>query len=359
MNLQPARWACGRRRKRPRRLWYVGAWPGVLIFVLLFHGSQSYLAQRMPPSENTPGTVLAASGQASFPCERPGWFPDGLGLKDHTIFSYGGLYYIASIYLADSDYENRFAYASSPDLCQWSDLGGILKERPVGEWDEFRIWAPYVYQEGGVYYMFYTGVTNAFAQSIMLATSTDPAEPDSWERQGVVFQPSHAGSVWGGFDTWSDCRDPTVIKIGESYHLYYTGRDIDGGIIGLATAPSPSGPWIDWGAVVTTPNAMPESPTLTHYGGLYYLFYHGVGAAGSGQVYHYGPTLAGPWSRAHRFRPGWAHEIWVGQDGESYTSFLTDYSVSTDLLTWDAWYNPPHPVVGEAVYRIFVPSVVQ
>lgn len=302
--------------------------------------------------------VVASADDGSAQCDRPGWFPKAFGLKDHTVFWYNGNYYIASIYLGGEDgIEDRFAYAASPDLCQWTDLGGILRERPSGDWDEYRIWAPHVYEENGVYYMFYTGVTRAFAQSIMLATSTDPADPASWQRRGMVFQPDHAGSVWGGFDTWSDARDPTVVKTGDLYFLYYTGLDIGGGIVGLATAASPFGPWTDWGAMVTTPNSMPESPTLVFHQRYYYLFYNDAGQTGLGQVFHYGPTPAGPWSEAHVFRPGWAHEIWQGQGGELYTSFLTGYTVSVERLTWDNFYQPPRPFIGENVEHVFVPLV--
>ena len=47
-----------------------------------------------------------------------------------------------------------------------------------GHWDNAKVWAPDIKEVDGVYYMFYTGVTNqpgAYAayQRIGLATSTD------------------------------------------------------------------------------------------------------------------------------------------------------------------------------------------
>ncbi len=332
----------------------------ILILLLVFLMIRdSSLAQGVSAAGTLPQERDTVPGGVSLSCEQPGWFPDEFGLKDHTVFWYSGLYYIASIYLGEDGIEDRFAYASSPDLCQWNDLGGILRERPSGDWDEFRIWAPYVYEEEGVYYMFYTGVTHAIAQSIMLATSTNPADPGSWERQGVVLQPSHAGSVWGGVDTWSDCRDPTVMKLGDLYYLYYTGQDTDGGIVGLATAPSLSGPWIDWGTIMTAPASMPESPTVAFYDSFYYLFYNDAGSAGLGEVFRYGPTPAGPWSEALSFHPGWAHEVWTGQDGKFYTSFLTNYTITIRRLTWDDFYYPSRPFIGEAVHHVLVPLVLR
>jgi hypothetical protein len=301
--------------------------------------------------------ILAGAAAAALPpCPQPGWFPSEFGLKDHTVFQYAGGYYLAAIYLGSEGYEDRFAYAASPDLCQWEDLGGILQARPAGGWDEFRIWAPYVYEEGGVYYLFYTGVTEAFAQSIMLATSIDPSDPASWQHQGLVFQPDHPGSVWGGYHTWSDCRDPMVLVSDGQYYLYYTGLDTDGGVIGVATAPGLGGPWTDWGAILTQPGAMLESPTVVAYEGLFYLFYHQTGSGSPDESYRYGPTPAGPWTETRPFWPGWAHEIWRGLEGDWYTSFLTDYSVTIRPLTWDDTYAPPRPYVG-AVHRIFLPFV--
>jgi predicted GH43/DUF377 family glycosyl hydrolase len=292
-------------------------------------------------------------------CDPLGWFPDAFGLKDHTVFSYEGSYYIVATYLGDDAYEDQFAYAVSSDLCHWQDLGGILKDRPPGGWDEYRIWAPYVFQEGGIYYMYYTGVTHAFAQSIMLATSTNPVDPSSWQRQGVVFQPSHPGSVWGGFSTWSDCRDPTVVKVDALYYLYYTGLDVSGGIVGLATAPSPLGPWVDWGAVVTTPDTMPESPTVVSYGELYYLFYNEVAQGGEREVYSYGPAPGGPWKGPSPFHDGWGHEIWIGLADEFYTSYLTDHAITIQRLVWDDAYDPPRPFVGESIYSVLMPIIVK
>lgn len=293
------------------------------------------------------------------PCEQPGWFPADFGLKDHTLFWYDGLYYLASIYLAADGYEQRFAYASSPDLCTWTDLQGILRERTPGAWDEFRIWAPFVYQEGGEYYMYYTGVTADFTQSILLATSRNPADPGSWQhREEMVFQPSHPDVVWPGSGFWSDCRDPTVVKVDGLYHLYYTGMSQEGGIVGLATAPSPMGPWVDWGPI-TEPTAfsIPESPTLVRYGAFYYLVYHDVGASGLGPVVRFGPTPAGPWSTPRPFPPGWAHEIWTAPGGEFWASYVWQGGIAVQPLTWDDAYDPPQPFIGWAHHRVLLPLV--
>ena len=309
-------------------------------------------------------TVLAAlvlwlgmwSGAEAAPvtlaCQPMGWFPTSFGFKDHTVFTYNGNYYLASIYLSP---ETQFAYGRSTDLCNWQTLSPILTQRVPGSWDEYAIWSPFVYQEGNKFYIYYTGVTNAFAQSIMLATSTDPTDPNSWQPQGMIFQPNHPGMVWGGFNTWSDCRDSTVIKVNGIYYLYYTGLDQSGGIVGVATSTSPMGPWTDWGAMLNvSPGVMAESPTIWSYGNSYYLFYNDTY---QGERFRIGPGPTGSWSQSYKFNPGWAHEIWQGQDGYTYTSFLANYTVTISRLTWDSLYAPPRPFIGADVYHLMLPLV--
>ena len=164
------------------------------------------------------------SGLQSPDCDRPGWFPTEFGLMDHTVFWHQGYYYIVSIHLYPDD---RFAYARSTDFCNWEDLSPVLEARTPGSADEMSIWAPFVYEENGTYYLFYTGVNYAFTQSILLATSNNPADPDQWQVHGVVFQPNHAGMIWEN-NEWADCRDPMVIWENGRYYLYYTGLDEDG-----------------------------------------------------------------------------------------------------------------------------------
>lgn len=278
-------------------------------------------------------------------CETPGWFPVEFGLRDHNVFLYDGFYYLISTYYSYSNPsgEDRFAYARSTDLCNWDRLGDVLSERVPGAPDEFRVWAPHVYQKDSTFYLFYTGVTTEYTQRILLATSTDPADPLAWHVQGVVFEPGHPGMVWQAGE-WADCRDPAVIRVDQTYYLYYTGRDSGGGIIGVATADNPDGPWIDQGAIFPPlTSGMPESPTLVQYGGRLYLFYQHTGV---GEVYRIGDGPIGPWNAAAGIRPGWAHEVWQGTEGDWYASYLTDYTVSIAPLTWLSFAEPPAPWIG-------------
>ena len=277
-------------------------------------------------------------------CDRMGWFPNDFGLKDHAVFFYDGHYYLVSNFIPG---EKKFAYARSVDLCTWEEMSTILGTRTPGTWDEAAVWAPYVWEENGLYFMIYTGVTKNITQSIMLATSTDPSDPGSWQTHGMIFQPSHEGMVWEA-GKWADCRDPTVLKIGDTYHLYYTGSDTGGGIVGMATAKSPFGPWVDWGAIIPPlPNKeMPESSTIAYVEGHFYLFYHHTSQGG---VYRIGPSQAGPWLPESAFKPGWAHEVWQAPNDQWYTSYLLDYTVTISPMTWDEFFHPARPAIGSEV----------
>lgn len=301
-----------------------------------------------------PASSPAAAWAAPlFACEKPGWFPPDLALKDHSVFYYDGYYYLISNLLPR---ENQFAYGRTKDFCQWETLSPVMGARAANDWDYMAVWAPFVYEEGGVYYMFYTGVRADFTQSIMLATTQDPADPGSWKTHGMVFQPTHLGTKWTP-DAWADCRDPTVIKVGGKYYLYYTAEDEAGGIIGLAVSDSPFGEWQDRGQVFApAAGEMLESPAIVRYSRSYYLFY--FNSREKQTYYRIGRSPTGPWAGPYKLTPGWAHEVWRDQSGNWLTSYLTDYSVTISPLSWDRFYRPPHPLIGENVFHLILPLVL-
>jgi beta-xylosidase len=298
--------------------------------------------------------VMNASNQVANKCDLLGWFPDSFGLKDHSVFTFLGDYYIVSNHLPG---EKFFAYARTEDFCEWEVLNPILTDRTTNMWDQRGIWSPFVMEIEGQYYMYYTGVSDDFTQSIMLASSMNPADPEAWQSHGMIFQPNHPGMQWED-GSWADCRDPIVIEKDQIFHLYYTGLDTTGGIVGLATSKSPMGPWQDWGSVISPlPNgAMPESSFVTTYDGIQYLFYNDTS---QGEVVRVGGSPAGPWSAARRIYPGWAHEFWWDHSSNWLTSYLTDYSVTISSLVWDEFFFPPQPFIASEIYHQLLPTVTR
>jgi beta-xylosidase len=298
----------------------------------------SLILSILPFQKNLPAFAQSQS------CSPMGWYPTDFSLKDHSVFWYNGYYYIVSIYLPG---ERSFAYARSTNLCDWEDLSPVLPERAPGSQDETAIWAPFVYKEEGTYYMYYTGVDKNFTQRILLATTSTPDDPASWQPQGEVFQPYHQDMVWEE-GTWADCRDATVIK-----------QDSARKIIGLATSTSPAGPWIDWGNVLPAYQSnlgMMESPAVVKYDGFFYLFYTDTY---SGAKYWIGASPGGPWIDQGSLTPGWAHEIWTDHDGNYFTSYLKNYQIVISPLVWDTMFEHPHPFIGAAIFHSLLPILAK
>lgn len=104
--------------------------------------------------------------------------------------------------------EISFGHASTADYNRWirHPMPLAVGDRP---WESEHIWAPFVYQRAGVYYMFYMG--NGHGESfISYATSSDM---ESWRR----WEHGPIRSAIG--------RDPFVFDCGDETILLFTGHD--------------------------------------------------------------------------------------------------------------------------------------
>ncbi|MEI7643155.1 MAG: family 43 glycosylhydrolase [Chloroflexales bacterium] len=309
----------------------------VLLFIGLVAGMAEPaigFAQSAPAQVVQPTDVPLAQprpGPAGLPCPTRFALPN-VKLKDHSLFSFEGWYYLVSIRIdlstPSSQGEQEFAYARTRDFCTWEKLGTPLRHGAPGDADETYVWAPHVINVDNTFYMYYTGVNPKIAQTIMLATSTNPADPQSWHKQGVVFRPHHPDAFYPGPTAWSDCRDPMVLVYNNRYYLFYTGANNNGPIIGVAMAENPVGPWYDLGATyqATEPGRMPESPFIIEYNGLFYLFYNASGTTGNGTRLRWAVSPFGPWQPSVAFQLGWAHEFYRDQTG-----LLSSYIIGNGL----------------------------
>ncbi len=282
-----------------------------------------------PPATPTALSTMAASRAfTSFACDRPGWFPEDAGIGEHTIFQHLGYTYVVA---AAQPERHALWMARTGDLCHWEELPPILTSVALDAWDGRAIASPFVIAQDGQYILLYTGITWNGTERILAATSTNPADAAAWVVQGEAFRPNHPEEKWNPGDA-AICRAPMVLRDGDLYYLYYTGQNVDGGIIGVAVANAPIGPWEDLGAITPAlPDETYESPfVIRQQDGAFYLFYH---HAGQGTQYRTGATPVGPWSEPASLAPGWAHEFW--QQGDAWlTSFLTNYSVTIFPLDW-------------------------
>jgi hypothetical protein len=190
----------------------------------------------------------------------------------------------------------------------------------------------------------------------MLATSTNPADPESWVRQGLVFQPHHEDVIYAGSETWSDGRDPMVVRYNDRYFLYYTGRDQHGGIVGVAIADNLAGTWRDLGPILRLPasDGMPESPFVISHNGYFYIYYH---APGSGQRWQWAPSPFGPWQSAVHEPFGWAYDFYF--DGTRWlASYLNGYGEEIQVrpVRWQTHTNPATPMIHHRHYLPLIHS---
>ncbi len=111
---------------------------------------------------------------------------------------------------------------------------------------------PYVVRDDdGTFYMYCTQ-TDVYTPGLSFKRGPiwKSVDLQSWEYVGDVFQDYNP--TWGtqGAGVWA----PTVVKIGDQWCFYYSlsvGNDENPGI-GLATAPTPYGPWTHHGKLFTS-----------------------------------------------------------------------------------------------------------
>ncbi len=213
--------------------------------------------------------------------------------KDFSIVKRDGWYhcfYIRRDSSAPYDSTERdFGHAVSRDLYQWTQLPPVLPIRP-SHWDNAKVWAPDIHEIDGVYYMFYTGVTNepgvyAFHQRIGLATSTDLM---TWNRMDEPLL--SCGEVrWTFCDpllySGGEFRDAFVMPDGSGagWLMYYTARpsSVPGTYIaGMASSSGDLTQWVNREPLWITHrmwsgSSVVESPHVFQHGGLHYLVFTG------------------------------------------------------------------------------------
>lgn len=266
-------------------------------------------------------------------------------LQDFCIFRDAEFTYVAAMNKTDA---NRIVMGRSRDFQNWEYLGEAIKP-PRSADDANMVWAPHVVEDEGTYYMFYTGVNIPSAgqwnQRICVASTTTPADVNSWKRNNSIqfmvngqaqswFRPDHAGANWP-LTAWADCRDAMVLKHNGTWYMFYSGSDFDGGIAGVATAPSILGPWTDRGAVLKVSAGIPESCfVLPTPDGSWVMTFNHAGASDGGSKIASSTSLLpingqpsfGNLQLLNPTLGGWAHEFLPGPDAGTFLcAHLTGY----------------------------------
>jgi len=195
--------------------------------------------------------------------------------------------------------EAKIGHATSRDLLTWKLLEPALTTGPAGALDSGHVFAPFVIEHQGTYYMFYVGNMVGLGSSrIFLATSDNL---DHWQRHpaGAVVVSDSRWAAYrpqgylGGTGGPVGCRDPHVIRHPQhGFILYFAewlkgdpGRgssDIEFACIAAATSQDLIH-WQDRGPVLvrrqscyeTGAYSAPESPCVVQRDGRWWLFWRG------------------------------------------------------------------------------------
>jgi beta-xylosidase len=147
-------------------------------------------------------------------------------------------------------YDATVWYATSPDGLDWTEKGMALAKGKLGSWEGGSVFTPNILVAEGKYWLFYTGVTKAYAKpynpdsKIGIAVSDSPDGP--WER--LSSNPALANSDNPeDFDSHLVDDACLIVRDGK-YWFYYKGRQLGRSPaetqLGVAIADHPQGPYV-------------------------------------------------------------------------------------------------------------------
>lgn len=182
-------------------------------------------------------------------CLEKGYAPRGYQLADFTVIRTDGVWHLFHIprvpnrdnWGGHPANEHWFGHAVSRDLDTWFTLDPVLTNDPHLPHESGSLWAPFVLEHEGTFYMFYTGISEHIsgrlvwpasrhgalppsypAQILCLATSQDP-ELQKWTRYpGNPICPVLDWHLHNPDGSAHAMRDPHVVRVGGHFLLAYT-----------------------------------------------------------------------------------------------------------------------------------------
>ena len=295
-------------------------------------------------------------------------------VRDGNIFH---IYYIRQdLRLVTDSTTIDLGHAISSDLRTWYEQDPVLRVRP-DKWDSFHVWAPSIVKQNGLWYMFYTGVTNKQGQYLYHQRTGVAVSADLWNWQRFDAPVYTCNNVpWAYCDPLTipggDFRDPCVIpEPGQpgNWLMYYAARPASSNgqmLIGVARSTGNLMQWTDvkplWNTgTARTFSPLVESPELVDHNGLWYLFY----TTNSGHALSY-QTTSDPladstgWSAQLRLfneLPEESTDQWFGieffrDQGHDYLLAVNGALRCIEIreIVWDA---PPHfSVIEPTAYNV-------
>lgn len=257
------------------RGWYVLHIAGVLFLSVVIAGGMLW-------SQLRPAEASILSPQNNY---RP---------KDFAMIEKDGLWHVYAIYVCISqtpacDTTARgLMHLTSKNLTDWTEVGYVIPPGTAGAWDSYDVWAPSVVEQGGTYYMYYTGVKQnglgVLEQKIGVATSTDLNTWTKSPSNPVVNCDNFSWAYWDATDVSGDgaaCRDPNVIWNADNSEWVMTinGRSqadnaptAHAPTVGITTSTDLLS-WNESGYISQTNGYVTESPHLVKHGATWNLFW--------------------------------------------------------------------------------------
>jgi hypothetical protein len=190
-----------------------------------------------------------------------GYAPPGGYVKDFSVFKHGGRYHLFHIdgrpeeRCCETGNEISFGHASTADFRHWirHRMPLAVGDRP---WENEHVWAPFVTEWQGRFYMFYMGSGRQTDGVLTYAVSDDLETWTKWP---------------GGAIQTAAGRDPFVRVADGVIHLYFTANA--GGIQVVTSRDMQT--WSDAKNVLLNPRRLPaESSSVHRYGNRWVLWYN-------------------------------------------------------------------------------------
>lgn len=204
------------------------------------------------------------------------------GVSECKILYDNGVFKMWYLGLADGGVAN-VGYAESSDGISWSRpySNPVLTPGNYGEWDASSIGPGAIIKENGEYKMYYVGWSDQNSNwDIGLATSPD----------GINWTKYSGNPILYGTTGWEYQIVPSaVVKINDTYYLYYYGRNYPEYKIGLATSTD----GINWSRYEGNPILSPTEswegsgvfqPSIIFENGIYKMVYGNSTASGFGMA---------------------------------------------------------------------------
>ena len=230
----------------------------------------------------------------------------------------------------------------------------VLNTGTSPSWDEMGVYSPSVLWSDGTYRMWFSGTDASFTSAIGYATSANGIDWTKWVTNPVLTK--------GAPGTWeaTSVGFANVIPDGGGFKMWYTGTSGSIRRVGYATSPDgitwtkyPGNPVVEVGAIGSWDASRVSNPTVTKVGSTYHMWYSspispagGIGHATSPDGINWTkdsgnpviPGGSGTWDDT-LFAPfvlydGSLFQMWYTGCNPTLDICQIDYARSVDGSTW-------------------------